>query len=89
MVCSMDHDDRETRSQLSVRLVLILGAISITLVGILVASDEADRVVHVILSVAALLCSVLAIFLGYNVFANVRTENGAVGELKAEKNIKK
>ena len=73
----------DPRLRFIVTMVVILGAIILALVAILVLSEQADQLAQVILATGFLLCSVLAIALGYNVLARFRDTDGRSGELNA------
>lgn len=72
----------DPRLRFIVTIVLILGAISLSLVAILVLFEQANLLVEVILAVGFLLSSVLAVALGYNIFARFRSSEGRSGEIK-------
>ena len=72
----------DTRQRFIVTIVVILGAICIVLAVILGAFGQANQIFLAILSVGFLLCSVLAVVLGYNVFARFQDAEGHSGEFK-------
>lgn len=74
----------DPRFRFIVTILVILGVIILVLVAMLMFFGEANQMVQVILAVGLTVSSVMAVALGYNVFARYRDATGQCGQFKAE-----
>lgn len=80
----MAHNKDDPKGTFILVLILLLGIIGIILVSILVFFHQGRQMVEVLLSLGFVFSTVLAVALGYNIFARVRGSDGRSGELKAQ-----
>ena len=73
----------DPRLRFVVTIVTILGVVGIAIVALMVFAEQANHAVDAILAVGAMITSVIALALGYNVFVRYRAPNGQGGEMVA------